>query len=116
MKKKILLAAMCLVLSLGMSNSTQAANVVQNSETPIVNTTAAQARMSECGNCGKNGWYIYSTTYSSWVDTTETRTCSKYSTKKDIVQWRYEYITYKCSNCKYTQTLTSTGTRVYCNH
>lgn len=69
----------------------------------------------ECGNCGKMALNV-SVSYGSWEDTSTVVTCSKYSTKKDIVQIRDVYTKYTCTSCGYTKTVTTTQTRTYCSH
>ena len=106
MRKQFLLVAMCLCLALSTSFPTLAANVNDGTVMPMA---------QECGNCGKMTLNV-SVTYGIWEDTSTTVTCSKYSTRKDIVQKRDVYTKYTCTSCGYTKTVTTTQKRTYCSH
>lgn len=115
MKKRIVAAIMCMCLCVGLSSNVMAASLELNATDALeVLEDGIQPRAAECGNCGT---YFLNTSvsYGSWEDI-GTQQCSKYGNRLDIIQTRQVYTTYKCSHCGYTQMVTSSETRVYCNH
>lgn len=116
MKKRVLMAIMCMMLGLGCGSNAMAATLEQATDTGKAGVVyEIQPRAAECGNCGKYFFSATNVTYGSWADT-GIRDCPKYRDRKDMVQTRQVYTTYKCRHCGYTRTVTSSESRVQCNH
>ena len=108
MKKRIMLAALCLSLSLG---STPLAAVASSTD------TAGVQRAQECVNCGNRGSYRLYETAGYWVDV-GTVDCNKLQSGIDIIRERPIYGEYRCSSCGFFQPVGTTRKerKVVCNH
>lgn len=107
MKKRLLVVISCISLSVGGSLITAASPHTTESGGVL-------HRTQECGNCGDVSLNT-SVNYGSWKDIRSVQ-CKKYGNKRDMVQEREQYTTYKCGNCGYNKTVVSTQERVWCTH
>ena len=108
MKKRIMLAALCLSLSLG---STPLAAMTSSTD------TAGVQRVQEYVNYGNRGSYRLYETAGYWVDV-GTADCKKLQSGIDIIRERPIYGEYRCSSCGFFQPVGTTRTErtVVCSH
>lgn len=110
MRLKSSVLAFCLAVGLC---GAQASAMTVN--TNAIGVESVQPRAAQCGKCGAY-MLTASTSFGAWVDTGATAQCSKYATKRDVVQSRVVYTTYDCRSCGYHQVATGSQTRIYCSH
>ena len=81
-------------------------------EAEVLQDTSVYARV--CNRCGNGTLSIISTSYGVWYNDHEV-SCTHHVYGTDMIQKRSVITTYRCDNCNYGYSSTSTQTKTVCH-